>query len=203
MISLQQLAACIGCTQMTAASWYAPLTLAMAEFGIDSTLRVAAFLAQVGHESQSLHKLTEDLNYSAQAMMKAWPKRFPTLQSCAFYEHSPERLANFVYANRYGNGGFESGDGFRYSGKGPIQITFADNYRRCGQALNLPLIEKPELLLEPKAGARSAGWFWSMRGCNEPADVRDIDQVSERINGGPNGLDLRRLRYQQALKALA
>lgn len=202
MITMQQFAACVGCTQMTAATWYSPMTQAMTEFSIDSDLRIAAFLAQVGHESQSLHDMEENMNYSAQAMMKAWPKRFPSIESTHYYEHSRERLANYVYANRMGNGSYESGDGAKYIGRGPIQITGGENYRKCGAALNLPLIEKPELLLEPRNGARSAGWFWSMRGCNEPADAGDIDDVSRRINGGSSGLEMRRARYQAALKAL-
>jgi putative chitinase len=203
MISLQQFAAIIGCTQMTAAAWYVPMSMAMAERSINTARRVAGFLANVGHESGSLAHTEESLNYTAQRLMAVWPRRFQTIESAHYYEHAPERLANFVYANRMGNGGYESGDGWRYRGRGPIQVTGGDNYRRCGAALNLPLVAQPELLLEPKHGARSAAWFWDVHGCNAAADTCDHADMCVRVNGGSAGLEDRTARFDLAMKVMA
>ncbi len=203
MLTLQQFASAIGCTLMTAEAWHQPMCAAMALHAIDNTRRVAMFLAQVGHESQSLSRLQENLNYSAQRLREVWPKRFATIEDAHYYEHSPECLANLVYASRMGNGAYESGDGYRYRGRGPIQITGADNYRRCGAALNLPLIEQPDLLLQPSAGASSAAWFWVDRGCSALADADDLDAVTRKINGGTEGLPARLARYERALQVLS
>jgi putative chitinase len=200
MLSMLQFGRVVGCTQMTAGLWYVPFTLAMAERQIDSAVRIAQFLAHVGHESNSLGSIEENLNYSAQRLMAVWPRRFPSIEKARFYEHAPERLANFVYGGRFGNGGYESGDGWRYHGRGPFQLTFADNYRAAGKALNLSLIERPELVLEPKVGAKVAAWYWDSRNCNECAD--DVEETTRRINGGLNGLQDRIGRFAAALKFL-
>jgi putative chitinase len=208
VISLQQFAGIIGCTSMTAGVWYVPMAQAMLEFGIDDGERMARFLANVGHETGSLNRVEESLNYSAQRALETWPRRFPGgVADAAHYEYSPEKLANHVYSNRFGNGGETSGDGWHYRGRGPFQITFADNYRACGAALNLPLIEVPEMLLEPKHGCRSAGWFWQSRDCN---DAPTFDAVCDRINlgrdttpfGDSNGFADRLARYERALSVL-
>lgn len=203
MISLQQFASAIGCTQMTAGVWLQAFELAMLEFEINTRPRAAAFLAQVGHESGSLGHIEENLNYTAQRLTEVWPRRFPTVASARYYEHSPERLGNLVYANRMGNGAYESGDGWRYHGRGPLQITGAGNYRACGAALGLALIEQPQMLLEPGPGARAAGWFWHSHGCNAAADAGDVETLTHLINGGNLGLADRIARTQQALKALS
>jgi putative chitinase len=189
MLSMLQFGRVMGCTQMTAGVWYVPFTIAMAERQIDNIVRIAQFAAQVAHESNSLGTVEENLNYSAQRLMAVWPRRFPTIEKARFYEHSPERLANFVYSGRFGNGGYESGDGWRYHGRGPIQLTFADNYREAGRALNLALTERPEIVLEPRVGAKVAAWYWDSRNCNECAD--DVEETTRRINGGLNGLQHR------------
>jgi len=201
MLTLQQFASVIGCTQMTAVVWHQPFLAAMAERAIATPQLAAAFLAQVGHESGSLNRFEENLNYTAQRLTQVWPKRFPSIAHAHHYEHAPERLANLVYANRMGNGGYESGDGWRYRGRGPIQITGGANYRRCGIALNLPLIEQPELLLTPDIGARSAAWYWEDRGCSACAD--DVEAVTRLVNGGDHGLPDREARYLRALQVLA
>lgn len=203
MMTLRQFAAAMQCTLMTAEAWHAPFEAAMAEREINTQRRVAAFLAQVGHETRSLSCLEENLNYSAQRLCEVWPRRFQTLQSAAFYEHAPERLANLVYASRMGNGAYESGDGWRYHGRGPLMLTGADEYRRCGAALNLALIEHPELLLQPNPGATSAAWYWLASGCNVPADADDVVAVTRIVNGGEEGLDQRVARYEKALEVLA
>lgn len=201
MITLAQFASAVGWTIMTADRWHEAFLAAMAERSIDTTVRQAAFLAQVGHESASLSCVQENLNYTAQRLMQVWPKYFPTLVSVGRCEHNPELLANVVYAQRMGNGDHFSGDGWKYRGRGPLQITGADSYRRAGVALNLPLLEQPDLLLEAVHGARSAAWFWEDRGCNACADV--CASVTRLVNGGLNGYADRQARFDHALLVLA
>lgn len=203
MLTLQQFAAAVQCTLLTAETWHPHFEVAMVERAINTPKRIAMFLAQVGHESGSLSRIEENLNYSAQRLREVWPRRFPTIESATYYEHSPERLANLVYASRMGNGGYESGDGWRYHGRGPIQLTGAQNYRRCAIALSMPLIERPELLLEPRVGAKAAAWFWEDAGCQKVADEENVEATTKRINGGVLGLDDRRARYERALKVIA
>ena len=190
----------VRCPPDRGVEWFGPMLEAMVEFGIDTPHRQAAFLAQVGHESMNLTRLEEGLNYTAQRLMIVWPKRFPTIEATRYYEHSPERLANFVYANRNGNGSYESGDGYRFRGRGPIQITGRGNYRAFAQAVGRAGIEMaPERLLLPVPGSQSAAWFFSAHGCN---DMPDIDAISRRINGGDAGLEDRRTRYVYGLQLL-
>jgi putative chitinase len=188
--------------------WLAPLNEATERFAINSPERVAAFLAQIAHESGELNRLTENLNYSAERLMAIWPKRFPDPGKAREYERNPEKLANFVYANRLGNGDVPSGDGWRYRGRGLIQVTGRGNYRSASRALGLDFEQRPELLEEPGPAALSAAWFWSSRGLNELADDRSDDDddedfvlISVTINGGKAGLAERR-RYWQAAKAV-
>lgn len=210
MMTIQQFASCIGCTLLTADVWHPPFEAAMLEFGIDSESRAAAFLAQAGHESGSLAHVVESLSYSAQRLLQVWPSRFPTLQSTTGCAYNAEHLACVVYANRMGNGDVESGDGWKYRGRGPIQITGADNYERCGEALALPLLEQPELLEGATAGARSAAWFFVHAGCVQAADAGDIDWVSDLVNlgrhtdkqGDAPGFADRLARYQRCLQVL-
>ncbi|KAF0250183.1 MAG: putative chitinase, partial [bacterium] len=139
--------------------------------------------------------LVENLNYSAKRLMQVWPKRFPTLQKAMQYEHNPEKLANFVYANRIGNGNEASGDGWEFRGRGVIQMTGRGNYKAIGKALTLDLEKNPENLEDPKYAALSAAYFWQSHGLNELADNRvndnddeDFITISIRINGGKVGL---------------
>lgn len=197
-MNLARFSQSIQCTPERGAEWFEPMVAAMAEFEIDTPRRQAAFLAQVGHESAGLTRLEENLNYAAQRLMAVWPKRFPTIESARYYEHASERLGNFVYANRNGNGDYASGDGYHFRGRGPIQITGRGNYRAFSPDAELA----PERLLLPAQGSRSAAWFFEARRCNEIADAGDINAVSRRINGGDAGLDDRRARYEQALQLL-
>lgn len=197
-MNLAQFSLIVRCPPDTHVEWFSPMITAMAYSAIDTPRRQAAFLAQVGHESMNLTRLEENLNYAAQRLMAVWPKRFPTIESARYYEHAPERLANFVYANRNGNGDYGSGDGYHFRGRGPIQITGRGNYRAFDPATEAA----PELLAAPRLGSQSAGWFFATHGCNELADAGDIDAVSRRINGGDAGLDDRRERYEYALSLL-
>ena len=159
-------------------------------FDIDTRLRLEHFLAQSLHESGGLRLLIENLNYSAKRLTQVWPKRFKTLQAAQHFAHNPRALANNVYANRMGI--VDPNDGWRFIGRGLLQITGRFNYARAGAALGLPLTDNPTLALAPEHALQVAGFVWFSARCNEPADRDDIEQVTKRINGGTIGLDDRR-----------
>ena len=190
-------------------AWLRPLDAAMSQFDITDGRRAAAFLAQIALESAELSHLVEDLNYSAARLMKVWPQRFPALKAARAYERNPEKLANYVYASRLGNGNAASGDGWRFRGRGLIQTTGRGNYRATGAALKLPLEVQPELLEQPDAAALSAAWYWKSHGLNELADgegpgaEQDFETISIKVNGGREGLSARKAYWAAAKKALA
>lgn len=177
------------------------LNTAMGKYSITTPARVAAFLAQVGHESGQLTALVENLNYSAQALMACWPNRFNAALANQV-ARQPQKIANIVYADRMGNGSAASGDGWTYRGRGLIQVTGRANYAKCGEALGLDLIGNPDLLAQPVNAALSAGWFWSANGLNGLADAGNFTQITQRVNGGQNGAADRLAIYQRALKVL-
>jgi putative chitinase len=180
----------------------APLTEACAEYGIDTPIRLAAFLAQIAHESGSLSRVVENLNYSADGLRKTWPSRFDSA-SAEYCARNPERIANIVYASRMGNGDEESGDGWAYRGRGIIQITGRATYAACGAALGLDLVGNPLQLEAPVPACRSAGWFWSIfKNLNGLADAGDFEKITRRINGGLNGYPDRLAYYERAKAAL-
>lgn len=189
---------CIG----IASSWHRPLNDACGLFEIDSLGREAAFVAQCAHESNGFTVLVENLNYSAAGLLGTFKKYF-TPQQATDYARQPERIANRVYANRLGNGNEASGDGWRYRGRGLIQITGLANYRACGRALGVDLVANPALLEDPQHAALSAGWFWQTNGCNELADAADFEALTRRINGGLNGQADRLAWLEKAQAALA
>lgn len=195
----------------------APLTAAMARFGIDSPARQAAFLAQVLHESVNLTRMTESFNYSPANLMATFNTRAVTRftpELAALYGRTAAHaanepmIANTAYANRMGNGSVESGDGWRYRGRGPGQLTGKDNYARCGAALGLDLVHHPDLVAQPDVGCLAFGWFWT-RGnpagidLNLLADAGRIETVSRAVNGGANGLAERLALTRHALAVLA
>jgi putative chitinase len=163
--------------------WRAPILSACARFDIGTDKRVAMFLAQCGHESNGFRDLSENLNYSAAGLLKTWPKRFDGT-SAAQYARQPERIANHVYANRMGNGDEASGDGWRYRGRGLLQITFRDNYREIGDELGLPLEHEPDTVATPAVAALTAARYWHATHCNEYADRGDYRAISSIINTG-------------------
>jgi putative chitinase len=181
--------------------WVDLLNAAMARFDIVEPLHVCAFLAQIGHESARLTAVEENLFYSAAGLRKVFGKYF-TAQQAAQYAKRPQAIANRVYANRLGNGDESSGDGWRYRGKGLIQITGRRNHVACGLALDLPLEEKPELLTLPANAAMSAAWFWWNAALNRKAGDDDIRNETRVINGGENGLPDRQAIYDAAKAAL-
>lgn len=179
--------------------WANALNPAMDKFGINTPARIASFLAQTGYESGQFNTLVESLSYKTPArLMKVWPKRFPTEASAIPYVKNQEKLANFVYANRIGNGDVNSGDGFRYRGQGIIQITGKSNYAETGIALGVDLVNHPELLVTPELAAMSAAYFWQGHGLNALADdqtgdddLEDFTTITKKINGGIAGLNQR------------
>ena len=172
------------------------------KYSIDNTNRQAAFLGQLMHESNCLKSLQENLHYSANGLKAVWGSRFPTDEIANQYANQPDRIANKVYANRMGNGDEESGDGWKYRGRGLIQCTGKDLYKTLSDALNIDLIADPDLLMKMPYAALSAGWFWNKKGLNALADMRDYKEMTKRINGGFNGLDDRIAKIEQARKVL-
>jgi putative chitinase len=209
-LSAQQIAQALDCPLPRAAAWAQALSQAMQQFDITELRHVAAFLAQVGHESGRLGVLEENLNYSAIGLSKTWPKRYAECDAngkpmpgvpnalANRLHRNPEAIANNVYANRMGNGDEASGDGWRYRGKGLIQLTGRENHRICGEELDLPLEEQPELLLQPEYAALSAAWFWATHNLNAMADDDDVTNETKIINGGVNGLEDRIALYGAA-----
>ncbi len=157
-------------------------------FEINTPSRCAMFLAQTAHESGNFAATEENLNYSAKGLQGIFKKYFPTLESAQPYERKPERIANRVYGSRMGNGPEASGDGYRYRGRGVIQLTGKDNYSACGKALGMDLLSEPDQVKDNPVAVLSAGWFWDTRKLNTWADRDDVTTVTKKINGGTIGL---------------
>lgn len=185
------------------AAWAEELARVLPCYDITAGPRAAMFLAQCAHESAGFTVFEERLNYSVEALMRTWPSRFRSWAAAVPYARNPERLANHVYANRLGNSNEASGDGWRYRGRGCIQLTGRRNYARAGQAIGYPLDRYPHDLLQPHLGAPVACWFWQSSGLNELADRGEFEAVTRRINGGLTGIDDRRRYLARALEAFA
>ena len=182
--------------------WLEPLNETFAKYDILTPLRQAAFIGQCAHESNNFTRLEEGLNYSASRLMAVWPSRFPTLEAAAPYANNPEKLADKVYGGRADLGNKEDGDGFKFHGRGCIQLTGRDSYERCGEAIGVDLIGQPNLLVEPLYACLSAGWFWNKKGLNALADAQEYGQMTRRINGGLVGLDDRIVKITKAKQVL-
>jgi putative chitinase len=190
----------------TQARLYAdPLQAAAARFGIQSKARVAAFLAQLHHESQGFTRTEENLYYTTPERIRAmWPTRVPTLLDASKLCRNPQGLANTVYANRLGNGDSTTGEGWRYRGRGLIQLTGRSNYHVASDALSANYVANPDSVAEPEGACLTAAWFWSSIHGNDLADASLIDALTKRINGpAMAGADARRSRYDDNLRALA
>lgn len=159
--------------------------------GLDTPLRRAHFMAQLAHESAGFTRLVENLNYSADGLRRTWPSRFTAAQALQ-YGRRPEAIANRVYGNRLGNGGEATGDGWRYRGRGYLQLTGRANYREFGQRLGVDLEANPDRAAEPEIAMRIAESYWLHKGLHLLADMDDLEGITRRINGGLNGLDDRR-----------
>lgn len=212
---LDQLIA-VGIKRDVAERWLPHVQAALTRFNINTERQVAAWLAQTAHESGGYTMLVENLNYRAATMAVCWPKRFAVLGAdgkpvkdkdgkltpnkfALALEKKPEAIANVVYASRMGNGPTESGEGWKYRGRGLKQLTGKDNYTRCGKDLGLDLVNNPDLLLEPEGAALSAAWFWSTNKCGPLADSDDFVGLTKKINGGTIGLADRQARYDKCL----
>lgn len=185
------------------AEWVDPLNETFERFGIVTHNQQAMFIGQCSHECGNFRILEENLNYKAATLMRLWPKRFPTLEKANEYAGNPKKIANSVYSSRMGNRDENSGDGFRFRGRGIIQLTGHSGYFHCGKALGVDFVANPDLVSTPKYAALSGGWFWSTHNLNSPADALDYNKVTKIINGGLIGLDDRINHVQQALAVLA
>lgn len=190
------------------------------KYQINTKNRIASFLAQTAHESGGYTMLEENLNYSDATMAAVWPNRFAVIDPAtkkpkkdekgknipnAFAKalhRKPEAIANTVYSSRMGNGTIESGEGWKHRGMGLKQLTGKDNHKRCGDALGVDFVSNPELLLEPKWAALSAGWFWSANKLDVFADNDDLEGQTKKVNGGLIGIDDRKKRYKECLASM-
>lgn len=179
--------------------WYNAICQILPVYEIDTPERVAAFLAQCAHESGNFRFLKENLNYKAESLVKVFPKYFPDMGTAKQYEKQPEKIANRVYGNRMGNGDESTGDGFRYMGRGLIQLTGKNNYTIFAASIDTPLEEIPEYLQTFEGAVQSACWFWEQNNLNKEADARDIKTMTKKINGGFIGLEDRIKHYNHAL----
>lgn len=166
------------------------LNKVLPEYEINSPLRIAHFLAQILHESGHLKYKSENLNYSAQSLLKVFPKYFKDIVDANNYARQPVKIANRVYANRMGNGNEASGEGWKFRGRGLLQLTGKSNYIECGKFCKLDLIQFPDSILgDPELNIKVACWYWSSRGLNQHADRNDITTITKKINGGLNGIE--------------
>ena len=180
-----------------------PLNEVLEFYEINNPQRIAMFLAQCGHESGGFRIIKENLNYSAAGLRKTFAKYFPNDAIANEYAKKAEKIANRVYANRMGNGDEASGDGYRYCGRGLIQLTGKQNYQAFAKDMEMDFAEATEWLSTEEGAVWSAGWFWDSRELNQWADKGDILTVTKKINGGTIGLEDRKSHYEEALKIFA
>ena len=187
--------------------WAASMAEVFPTYEINTPMRVAAFLAQCGHESGGWTTFQENLMYSAQGLCGTFKKYFPTIESATPYARNPEKIANRVYANRMGNGPEESGDGYKFRGRGPIQLTGKSNYTQFAKDMFddwQNVIDNPDWVTEDKDFAlMSAIWFWNKNKLNVQADAGDIKLMTKKINGGYIGLEDRIAHYNECIAELA
>ena len=183
--------------------WVDPLNETFQRYNINSVVQQAAFIGQCGHECGNFRILEENLNYRAATLMRLWPKRFPNQEIANAYAGNPKKIANMVYANRMGNRDEQSGDGYRFRGRGCIQLTGADGYHHFGQSVGMDFWAEPDLVATPKYAALSAGWFWSTHKCNEAAQAQDWVKLTKIINGGTIGIEERLKHINQAVGVLS
>ena len=181
--------------------WHHALSEALPDYDINTPPRIAAFVAQCAHESGNFTAIKENLNYRAETLSKVWPRLFPA-DVAAQYAHNQEAIANRAYANRMGNGDESSGDGFRFCGRGLIQLTGKSNYQAFADSVQMDINDVPEYLATFEGAVQSACWFWENNKLNSWADQGDIEKITRIINGGTLGLEDRTARYQHALQVM-
>jgi putative chitinase len=193
MMTVEQFAAAVPCSHLTAATWHQHIETAMQTHRIRTLPHAAAFLAQMSHESGCFSRFEENLNYSADGLARTWPNRYAVNPKAAVkvpnslarsLHRRPQAIANLTYANRGGNGPEASGDGWKYRGRGPKQITLKSNYLAYFAAAGLPTDADPDLLLQEHYGADAAGWFWESNRLGRFVDSGDDAGLSRAINGG-------------------
>ena len=182
--------------------WVGALNDTFNKFNINTALRQAAFIGQCAHECGNFRVLEENLNYRAATLMRLWPKRFPTQEIADSYAGNPKKIANMVYSSRMGNRDESSGDGYRFRGRGCIQLTGSNNYFHAGKALGVDLWANPDLVGTPEYAALTAGWFWDTHNCNTLASQQNYEALTKKINGGLIGLDDRVKKIKDALAVL-
>ena len=182
--------------------WHEALDQLLDDYGINTPQRVAHFIAQCAHESGNFRFIRENLNYSAKGLMGTFKKYFPTEALATQYQRQPERIANRVYASRMGNGDEASGDGWRYCGRGLIQLTGKDNYTFFAGSLGIPVEEAAEYLATFEGAAQSACFFWEQNNLNRFADANDVKGLTRAINGGQIGLEDRIKHTNHALHVM-
>ena len=182
--------------------WVDALNETFQRFNILSPIQQASFIGQCGHECGNFKTLEENLNYKAETLMKLWKTRFPTIEIANEYARNPKKIANKVYANRMGNRDESSGDGYRFRGRGCIQLTGHANYFHAGQACGEDFVMNPDLVATPRYAAMTAGWFWDTHKLNQYADRTDFLMMTKKINGGTIGLDDRIRHINHALDIL-
>ena len=186
-----------------AAELFEALSQVLPKYDINTPERVAAFMAQCGHESVDFSVLKENLNYSAKGLHGTWPKRFPSEAAAQPYERNPEKIANKVYSDRMGNGPEASGEGWKFRGRGAIQLTGKDNYTRFAKDIGKS-VDEAVTYVETLAGAiESACWFWKNNNLNALADARDMKAATKKINGGDLGLKERTDHFTHYLATLS
>lgn len=182
---------------------YGPtLILGCGAIGVYNNFRKAAFLSQVGYESQWFSHVEENLNYSPEGLVHTWPTHFPDLASTMGYARNPEKIANKVYANRMGNGDEVSGDGWKFRGRGLIQLTGKDNYEAFSKVSRHDCLSDPDFVSSPFGAVQSACWFWDTNKLNSYADAQNVPAIVKIISGGSLNLSQRVQAYNVALTAL-
>lgn len=203
MLTASEFQRAAGVSDVLRDAWYTNIVMAMSKYGINTPLRQAHFIAQTGHESSGFRKVEEGLNYSESALLSMFSKRITPAQAKKYgrnelHPADQKMIANIIYANRNGNGDIESGDGYRYRGRGLIQITGKANYAALVEQLGADVVGNPDLLTGYKLAAESAAAWWKNHGLNELADSDDVTRITRIINGGTNGLDDRKSRLTKA-----
>ena len=182
--------------------WYEALALCLPDYDINTPQRVAAFIAQCAHESGGFKFLKENLNYKAASLTKVWPRYFPNMEVAQQYANKQEMIANRAYGGRMGNGPEASGDGWKFCGRGLIQLTGRNNYQAFADSIETDVEEIPAYLGTFEGAVQSACWFWESNKLNQWADAGDILTLTKRINGGTLGLEDRKKHYEHALHVL-
>lgn len=184
-------------------TWLNAITEVLPQFGIESKNQIACFLAQCGHESGEFNTIVENLNYRADRLLVVFPKYF-NATTASIYAGNPEKIANLIYAKRMGNGNEASGDGWKFRGKGIIQLTGKNNHLACSIALfgDDRLVTNPELLLTKENAVKSACWFWNSNHLNTYADNLDIVTLTKKINGGVIGIEHRTALLNKILQII-